>query len=211
MNTHLENFISRKIETHIEPSRKGTPRGNPIGIGKIKYQAALISTLTNFNLEFLSKQVKGKYGVVRKWRTQADFKACSHSISNEFKSIIDWELTDIFIHLAEDYKRGRFHDHAELFERFIDSNTYNKQIINHIVGKLNHYVYELPNGDVAFHDMVYYLAKYSGAPMLLEFYNQLQKRLKEHLLEEAIESLEQPELSDEEKGGVVFKLKRLIA
>jgi hypothetical protein len=212
MTTILENYMSRKLVKITDPSRKGIRRGNPIGFSKVKYSAALISTLTNINLINLAEQVGGStYGVIRVWRSHADFKECCSNIIEEFKAVLDFELLDIYTHLAEDFKNGRFHDHEELFEQLKDVDTYNKSIISHIADRLNHYLYELPNGQVAFYDMAYYLARYSGAPKLLELLIQLQARLKGHLLEEAIETLQQPEISDEEKGGVVIKLKRLTA
>ncbi len=211
MKTCLEEFFSNKISTHVEPSRRGTPRGNPIGFTKVKYQAVLVSTLTNINLIKLAGKLEGSYNVLRKWNTKVDFKACCNSISDEFKAIIDFELLDIFTHLAEDFKHGKFHEHDELFARFKDADTYNKTIISHITDRLNHYLYELPNGQVAFFDMAHYLAKYSGSQKLLELLIQLQKRLKENLIEEIIETLQKPELSEQERGGVVIKLKRLTA
>jgi len=69
----LLRFIKEKRESYVEPSRKGTPRGEIIGLSLEKYMASLFM-LTSMNLKRISERSKVSYGLIRKWRTEAPFK-----------------------------------------------------------------------------------------------------------------------------------------
>ena len=69
----LLRFIKEKRENYVEPSRKGTPRGEIIGLSLEKYMASLFM-LTSMDLKRVSERSKVSYGLIRKWRTEAPFK-----------------------------------------------------------------------------------------------------------------------------------------
>lgn len=69
----LLRFIKEKRESYVEPSRKGTPRGEIIGLSLEKYMASLFM-LTSMNLKRISERSKVSYGLIRKWRTETPFK-----------------------------------------------------------------------------------------------------------------------------------------
>jgi hypothetical protein len=69
----LLRFIKEKRESYVEPSRKGTPRGEIIGLSLEKYMASLFM-LTSMNLKRTSERSKVSYGLIRKWRTETPFK-----------------------------------------------------------------------------------------------------------------------------------------
>ena len=69
----LLRFIKEKRESYMEPSRKGTPRGEIIGLSLEKYEASLFM-LTSMNLKRISERSKVSYGLIRKWRTETPFK-----------------------------------------------------------------------------------------------------------------------------------------
>jgi hypothetical protein len=69
----LLRFIKEKRESYVEPSRKGTPRGEIIGLSLEKYEASLFM-LTSMNLKRISERSKVSYGLIRKWRTETPFK-----------------------------------------------------------------------------------------------------------------------------------------
>lgn len=74
INTLLQAFISHKRESYTEPSRSGTPKGEPIGLSKQKHYAALLMML-NIPQEEIAKQAGVSYGLLRKWNTEPLFKA----------------------------------------------------------------------------------------------------------------------------------------
>jgi len=69
----LLSFIKEKREGYVEPSRKGTPRGEIIGLSSEKYMASLFM-LTSMDLKRISERSKVSYGLIRKWRTETLFK-----------------------------------------------------------------------------------------------------------------------------------------
>ena len=69
----LLRFIKEKRESYVEPSRKGTPRGEIIGLSSEKYMASLFM-LTSMDLKRISERSKVSYGLIRKWRTETFFK-----------------------------------------------------------------------------------------------------------------------------------------
>src|SRR4030042_1763782 len=69
----LLRFIKEKRESYVEPSRKGTPRGEIIGLSLEKYMASLFM-LTSMNLKRINERSKVSYGLIRKWRTETPFK-----------------------------------------------------------------------------------------------------------------------------------------
>ncbi len=69
----LINFLKNKLEKYEEPSREGTPKGEPIGFPQMKYLASLL-LLTNISLKDLSKSLKISYGVLRNWNSEPAFK-----------------------------------------------------------------------------------------------------------------------------------------
>ena len=79
----LANFITRKMDSYQEPSRKGTPKGEAIGFSQVKHTAMLLA-LTNTDLRQVAKSQGISYGLLRKWRTEADFKKMMSSHVEEF-------------------------------------------------------------------------------------------------------------------------------
>ena len=79
----LGDFILRKANSYREPFRKGTPKGEPIGFSEVKYTAMLVG-LTNADLRKAARDQDVSYGLLRKWRTEADFKEAMSSHAEEF-------------------------------------------------------------------------------------------------------------------------------
>lgn len=71
--TLLQEFLINRFKNYVEPQRKGTPKGDPIGFSKEKYGASLFmlydkkqkETANIFNIS---------YGLLRKWNTEKVFK-----------------------------------------------------------------------------------------------------------------------------------------
>lgn len=71
--TLLTQFIVEKSFNYKEPQRKGTPKGDPIGFSKKKYFVSLIM-LTNHKQKDIAKMAQVSFGLLRKWRTEKQFK-----------------------------------------------------------------------------------------------------------------------------------------
>ena len=79
----LNRFLYEKLQGYAERTRKGTPRGDRIGFPKAKYWAALIA-LTNTPLQEAARVVGITYGLLRRWRSEVEFKALVASLREEF-------------------------------------------------------------------------------------------------------------------------------
>jgi hypothetical protein len=79
----LTRFIREKLAQHVEPTRLGTPRGAPIGFSRKKMAAALFA-LTTADVKQTANDVRVSYGLVRKWRTEAAFKALVGRLEDDF-------------------------------------------------------------------------------------------------------------------------------
>lgn len=96
-DTYLKSFISDKLSKHIEPQRLGTPRGNKIGFPKVKYHTALLVGLTRAKQKDIAVHLGVGYGLVRKWKSEYDFKRVVESLQEEFADAIirvTWILFD---------------------------------------------------------------------------------------------------------------------
>ena len=94
-----------------EPTRKGTPRGEKIGFTDKKYFASILVGITNWKLKDIAKQSKVSYGLLRKWKTEYDFKAEVENHCSEF-------VTEIIKRI-----RSRIEKQNKDFEDFYDGNS----------------------------------------------------------------------------------------
>lgn len=81
--TLLKKFIDEKCSSYKAPERKGTPKGHPIGFGPEKYLASL-EALTNIKQQELAKGLGISYTLLRKWRSEKQFKDLVSGHHNEF-------------------------------------------------------------------------------------------------------------------------------
>jgi len=82
--TFLEAYIKEKVDAHEDPTRKGTPKGEPIGLSKVKYEAALWTGLTRRKLNDIADDRDLSYPLIKKWRTEKPFKAASQELVKDF-------------------------------------------------------------------------------------------------------------------------------
>jgi hypothetical protein len=92
--TLLERFIRERVEAYVEPSRRGTPRGEPIGLSKVKYQAAVLIAVTSKPLFEIAREVSVSYGLVRKWGTETTFQKVIHQLQIEFAGLVQAYLLE---------------------------------------------------------------------------------------------------------------------
>lgn len=91
----LDHFIFQKMKNYEEPTRAGTPRGDPIGYSMRKYWAAALC-LKTIPLKEMAELVKVSHGLLRKWRTEDSFKKLVDELSTEY-------VTEVINHIV---KRG---------------------------------------------------------------------------------------------------------
>jgi len=74
-------YVATKVTEYTEPQRKGTPKGEPIGISKKKLHATLLA-LTDMRGKKVAAIVGVSHGLYRKWKTEDNFKLqmCSNML-----------------------------------------------------------------------------------------------------------------------------------
>ena len=80
----LGAFIQQKLLNYVEPQRAGTAKGEPVGLSKTKYYAALLAGLTSLDLKRIAREVRVSYLLVRKWRTEEPFSNAGYQAAQEF-------------------------------------------------------------------------------------------------------------------------------
>lgn len=93
----LIRFLHNKANDYVPPTRKGTPKGEPIGFAPEKYMLALL-LLTAVRLKDAAKWIKISDDVSRKWNSEDGFKAKKQELMDEFKNIF-------LDHIAERWDR----------------------------------------------------------------------------------------------------------
>ena len=92
----LDAFYRNSVGRYVEPHRKGTPKGDPIGFSKQKYRASLLM-MTNRRKYKIADDVGVSYQLLRKWGTERRFKdqilqncgGYAHKIFDEMKSLLE--------------------------------------------------------------------------------------------------------------------------
>ncbi|MDA2910425.1 hypothetical protein MYX04_05795 [Nitrospiraceae bacterium AH_259_D15_M11_P09] len=80
----LGGFIQRKLREYVEPTREGTPRGEPVGFSKAKYDAMVLSNLTALRLQSVAREAGVPYRGLKKWRTEESFLNAIDPLVEEF-------------------------------------------------------------------------------------------------------------------------------
>ena len=83
--------MAEKLAGYVEPKKKGTPKGDPVGFSLAKYKATLYAFRDrvlpeNQDLATQAKQLGVSYGVLKKWRSEEKFKEMVSQHEREFTS-----------------------------------------------------------------------------------------------------------------------------
>jgi hypothetical protein len=76
-------YINDKADHYVEPMRKGTPRGEPVGLSYQKYLTTCL-TLLNKPLKSIARTARVSYGLLRKWRTEKSYIDAVQHHAQEF-------------------------------------------------------------------------------------------------------------------------------
>ena len=80
----INEYSFLKGKTHLEPTRKGTPKGYKIGFTRTKEMASILVGVTNLKIKKIAESCEVSYGLLRKWKTEDDFKSRSKEHCQKF-------------------------------------------------------------------------------------------------------------------------------
>ena len=177
MNTLLEDFIIRKRNQHKEPTRTKVPRGQKIGISKARHEAALIVALCNFDLKGVADHVQGSYEVIRRWKSDENFKGLCEAIAKEFYWNISLELQAIMAEKkALNTQNAGFDNDYSIFR---DVAMYREEIIAHLLNELGTYL--ASNDGYHFFDVTRAIAEFSGCHQFYALLIRAQESSRDHI------------------------------
>lgn len=101
--TLLESFIERKVNEHMEPSRRGKLKRKPIGFSRKKYMATLCLLTSDKEITIAMEQGLS-YGLLRKWKTEEPFRTM---IGKHCKEFADTFIKHVSVQSAEKRKAIR--------------------------------------------------------------------------------------------------------
>ena len=92
-----ETWAKLMLENYIEPTRKGTPKGDTIGFPKKKYHASLLMVLypNSLRVKEIADLVGVSHDVLRSWRTEKQFKEAISEAHKSLGNIIAEEINSI--------------------------------------------------------------------------------------------------------------------
>jgi hypothetical protein len=90
----IKEFFRNELASYREPQRQGTPRGERIGFSTVKYHASLLALLNN-DLREQSGLLGISYGLLRKWRTEPEFKKVVNGHCDKFTVIFFKHLLEV--------------------------------------------------------------------------------------------------------------------
>ncbi len=225
--TLLTKFIHDRLSKYTEPARKGVPKGHPIGMSFVKYKASLYM-LYDFPLKDIAKDFAISYGLLRKWRTEPDFKEMHKKHCHDFTAMFlvhfkEWHVNNIknyknFVKNEPIYKLEMHNLPAIDVREFEDISKYNFELINLITSE---FCKIINKGDLALDSDIYLIIRLmkgnnsaSKTPksiqLLIETARQKALReLKKSILEKAINSLKKPSITEQIKREIIIALDSL--
>lgn len=91
----FEEFSGPVLASYEEPTRAGTPKGDPIGLSRQKYYAAALQLLHGpYSVKELAEKAGVSHDVLRKWRTEVPFMIACNDLENEFALFVIRKLEE---------------------------------------------------------------------------------------------------------------------
>lgn len=122
--TLLEDFFQDRLSRYVEPNRKGTAKGDAIGLSRNKYKASLCF-LYEFDargtggVKGVAKLLGVSYPLLKNWRSEELFKMTMllHMV----------EFADVFFNFVEQLHKRKYGEHEAFFRKplkriAVDSN-----------------------------------------------------------------------------------------
>ena len=112
--TLFQKFFKDRLSSYVEPSRKGTPKGDSIGYGRAKYRASLVCLYGvddwgPSGLRGMAKTARVSYGLFKKWNSEEEFKktVLLHMV----------EFTDLFFNFIERLHKRKFKSYQAFLKK----------------------------------------------------------------------------------------------
>jgi hypothetical protein len=131
METLLQKFMKKKLKSYVEPERKGTMKGDPIGLSKVKYEAGLLM-LTRMTYKEIAEQLKVSHGIVLKWRTEPLFITTLGKHTNEFTELFGNRILEVASTMKDFENPERYNNDLNEF----NGEDYSPDVFNLIVAML---------------------------------------------------------------------------
>lgn len=103
--TWLADFINARIDAYVEPTRQGTPKGEPIGFSRVKYMATLFC-LRRDNLKQIGHRFGVSHVVMRGWAIDPAFKRAVDEHRRAFADVFSKHILEA---LAKHDEASRAH------------------------------------------------------------------------------------------------------
>lgn len=136
-STLLGEYIKEKMDTYVEPERKGTAKGEEIGFSRVKYQASLYG-ITKVKQKYVAELLGVSHGVIRKWRTETSFKKMTEKHCREFAQIFHNYIEQLVADELHFQEVGRPKDEdyelylTEYHQNVDDGDVYGSQLCDNI-------------------------------------------------------------------------------
>ncbi len=130
-------FIAEKMKNYQDPVREGKSRGEPIGFPRNKTLSCLLM-LTDHSLKKIAEYAEVSYGLLKKWRTENDFKERHERFAREFVDKVFDDITRLCkpedSHYVENFARilkGVGCCHKALLEYIANKNEFKLALIHY--------------------------------------------------------------------------------
>lgn len=134
----LAIFVNEIMDHYQEPTRTGIPKGEPIGFSKQKMGCCLLM-LSHMTLKQISKFTGVSYGLLKKWRTEDEFKRRHEGFAREFVARIQHDLHEIahlkgpdLVDRFERIFKGIGNCHDALFEDIMRDEAFTPALLNYV-------------------------------------------------------------------------------
>ena len=213
--TLLEDFIQKKKEAYQKPVWAGKPRDAKKGIKPRKFEAILLSALTNMTQKEISQDIGVTHGQVRIWAIAEDFKkdreGYHEEIREEFKGLAISKMnelsTEINNYLAQDIEEIMKQPLPTVsFPELSDSKHYNKELSRKLIDSLEDMVNQVGDlEDVHFLMILFYLlSEHFGAVASDNDWNMITKFLFTDIYMSVLRARDKKRTEQELKNIVYF-------
>jgi hypothetical protein len=103
------------MEDYVEPTRMGTPRGMPIGFSREKYAATLLILAEHKGQKQIADFLKISHELLRKWKTESDFKKQVEEHKREFAALFKEYVTNFLRNPNSDISFKQVREEANSF------------------------------------------------------------------------------------------------
>jgi len=129
----IKEFFRNELARYREPRRQGTPRGERIGFSTVKYHASLLA-LANNDLREVARGLEISYGLLRKWRTEKEFKKAVNSHCDKFTGIFFKHLLEVAYESSKKQDEFLRKSLAEIASSKLPTTSYNFERIRDYLG-----------------------------------------------------------------------------